>query len=340
MTKAAPKHLPLLAAIGVVALGCSEIAPGDEDYCDVNPGVGPCATAEAADPQWWCLDTAPGDLPDVRQNQFVGFVLPAVDWNTSAPLAGNGLVATLCGGIDPACSQPLNTTPIEALTALGAQALPPGAAGLPLPEGFRGVIKFDVRRDGRPENEQYITTRYHMGGAALVDPARQPDGIMRGAPILMLQRGLAETTVRESFPLTGTPEQTLSLAALAFGVYDCNGDVVPNARIEIKQGGVTPTGLLPFQLPASFIPVTFQPDTPLVTDVSGQVGYLNVPTGSVQLTAYQTLSTGQERIIGRAEMGAVGGQFSVGVIRPAYFLDADVRGAPEPTNAGGPRAGG
>lgn len=317
----------LLAALAAFAsVGCSDLDAGDESYCDVNAGVGPCGTVGIDEDIWWCLDEQPPPLPMIRPNQLVGFALPAFDWSTRIPMSSIGITATLCPPLDSTCPRPLAPPYLVVDGRLGSNPLPLGAAGVPVPEGFDGFIKFNAIADATAaEADRYVPANYYLGGTVSGD-------MTTGGPILMLQRGLGERVVRQSFP-TADPLTTLNQAALAFGVYDCNGNAARDVRVEVNVGGTRPPGVLPFQLPASRIPIAQPLDQDLVTDVTGLAGYLNVPPGAVQLIAYQR--TGMQREVGRVELGAVPGELSIGSIRPAYVLDANIKGAPPVEPAGG-----
>lgn len=316
ITTCSGQVLVLGALMLTAGAACSDLAPGEETFCDVNAGIGNCGTVDKREDTWWCLDQQPPPLPLPRPNQLVGFVLPAVDWSTRAPLAGKGLTATLCPGQDFSCASPLAPPYYVREGSLGPVPLPPIVAGVPVPEGFDGFIRFDVQLDpSMPDPLQYVSETYYLGGVISGD-------MTTGGPIIMVQRGLRQQIIKQSFPQVDA-NSSLNLAVLAFGVYDCNGDPVSDARIEINVGGSSPEGALPFQLPASRIPIAQRPGQDLYTDTSGLAGFLNVPPGSVQLTAYQRGDAA--RVIGRVELGAVAGQISVGSIRPAYVLDANLR---------------
>lgn len=303
------------------SLGCAELDPSDESYCDLNAGVGTCASQPGdVDGPWWCVNQPPQELPP-PQARLVAFVLPAIDWGTRAPMAGNGLTASLCTVLNYACPVPLADPYAVQAGRLENIPIPPPAAGVPVPEGFDGFIKFDVNvPPGTPEAQRYVPETYYLGGAISGETTL-------GAPILMIQRGQRETIVRQSFSNVD-PAIPIGLGSLAFGVYDCNGDPVLGARVEIRMEGEAPAGVLPFQLPASRIPVQQPANQDLTTDpASGLAGYLSVPGGTVQLTAYRTdIPSGD--MIGRIEIGSVPGELSVGSIRPPYARDANLRQAP------------
>lgn len=321
-------------AVLATAVACSELDPGNESYCDINAGVGTCGTAgtDGGGPTgWWCLDQVPDELPPPRPQQVVGFALPVVEWGTRAPLAGLGLIASLCPGADFACTSPLNPMPIPvAAGSFGPVTLPLGVGAVPVPEGFDGFIKFDVATPaGTPDPATFISDNYYLGGTISGD-------MTQGQPILMIQKGLRQTIVQQSFPEVDAAASQ-NFGVLAFGVYDCDGKTVPDARIEINVAGRTPAGAIPFQLPNSRIPIAQQPGSPLYTGTSGLAGFLNVPPGTVQLTAYRRDSTDA---IGSVQLGSVAGQLSIAPIRPSYVLDADITGAPQIEPAGATPTGG
>ena len=282
----------------------------------------PGGAIDTRDP-WWCLGKEPPALPDVRlvsrapgelESLTVGFVLPVVEWNTRTPLAGRGLTATLCSSLDVSCSPPLAPPYLVADGPLGMAQLPPGAAGVPVPEGFDGFIEFDVvTPPDTPADQQFVPLAYVLGGAISGD-------LSQGMPILMLQRRVLTSVVELSFPGTDA-ELALARGIVEVGAYDCNGAAASDVRVELEIDGESAPGALPFLMPSSRIPIAQPVDQPLYTQYSGLAGYLSVPPGTVQLTAYRG---GDTEPFGSLQMAVVAGQISQGPIRPPYFRDANL----------------
>jgi hypothetical protein len=316
-----------------LAMGCAELDEGGESYCDLNPDLGPCATEDVIDTTnpWWCVGRTPEALP-LPQQRLVGFIQPVLDWGSRQPLAGQGLTATLCQNTDSGCTMPVMLPTIGATQTirpgmLGPMPFPPEipavAAGVLVPEGFDGFVKWTVPPSATG-GQQFMPAAYYLGGEI-------SGALSAGGPILMLSNASRATILRDSFPEVDPPTID-QLGTVAVGVFDCNGGRVPGARIEISfPGGQTPANLVPFQLPASRLPVAIRQGTTLTTSPSGNAGYLNVTPGTVQLTAYRP--DRDSELIGSVELGSVAGQFSVAPIRPAYSsLKADLRG-PDPDMA-------
>jgi hypothetical protein len=280
-----------------------------------QPGIGPDRSSP-----WWCLGQVPPPLPPPRSGVFstlaVSFVLPVVDWTTRAPLAGRGLRATLCSTLDSLCQTPL-APPYLVPDATAGSALPPGAAAIPVPEGFDGFIKFDVLpTSDNPTDQQFLPVAQYLGGILSGD-------ITQGPPVLMVPRPTLNAIVQQSFPGVD-PGVVSSNGIVEVGVYDCNGGSVTDARIELEVNGQAVPGVVPFQLPASRIPIAQASDRPLYTSPNGWVGYLNVAPGVVRVLAYRGDET---EPFAETQLGAVAGQISQGLIRPAYFQDASIPGS-------------
>jgi hypothetical protein len=311
---------------GLLGLGCSSDADLATGYLgDTSEPVDPPRTVvlDLADP-WWCLDLPPPSLREPRPvTQPVGFVLPVVEWGTLTPLAGRGLTATLCSNTQFSCASPLAPPYAVREGMLGSLPLPAGAAGVPVIEGFDGFIKFQVPSyPGDPVSEvlEFIPLSYYLGGPISGE-------VSQGPPLTLLQRGLWETVLQQSFPeLDRAPLQ--ERGTLMAGVFDCNGDPVSDARVEINLAGA----VTPFLLPSSRIPIA-QPAGSVITIESGLLGYLGVPPGAVQLRAFRR---GDTEPFGRAELGIVAGEMSAASLRPAYLNDANLRGVP-PCCEPGPR---
>jgi len=241
-------------------------------------------------------------------------VLENVDWATLAPLAGAGLTATLCSGADPGCTAPLAPPYAVQDGRIGDLLLPAGVAGVPAPEGFDGFVKFDVATAAdTPDAQRFMSSTYYLPGTLLGD-------FSVGPTVLMAQQGTFGDLVQSSFP--GVPLQAVrERGVVQVTAYDCNGEPVPDARIEIVVGDPSAPDVIPFQLPPSRIPIVQPPGQALYSASGGAVGYLAVPPGSVQVSAY--LGADVEPF-GIAQLGAVAGQLTYGVIRPNYFLNASI----------------
>ncbi|HEU4577827.1 MAG TPA: hypothetical protein VFS67_06215 [Polyangiaceae bacterium] len=185
-------------------------------------------------------------------------------------------------------------------------------------EGFDGFIKFDVEpQDGAPlsEDDRYVSDFLYLNGIIA-------GSISQGPPILMFQRRFRSTIVSAAFPQADTAS-VINQGAVAFGVYDCNGKPVNDARVELSLQGQPVPQALPFRLPASRIPEAQNPEQPLYTQASGSAGFLNVPPGFVVVTAYRR----DETRIGQVQLGSVGGQLTIGTVRPDYMRKADITAA-------------
>jgi hypothetical protein len=245
----------------------------------------------------------------------VAFVLPVVEWTTIAPLAGRGLTATLCPSVLFSCATPVAPPYVVQDRMLGNYALPPSAAGIPAPEGFDGFIKFDVLASNAvPADQVFIPTNYFLPGPIAGD-------ISQGPTVLMLTRGNRAIMLQQSFPeldpLSGQAAMVIAR------VFDCRGQPVSDARVEITVAGQERDGVVPFLVPRSRIPIQVPPDEPLVTGTSEMVGFLGVAPGTVQLRAFRR---GETEPFATTEIGAVAGEISVGLLRPAALESANVAG--------------
>jgi hypothetical protein len=309
-----------------LAVGCADLADPTETYCELHQGEGSCSGGTGG--PWWCVDQASPPLPLPTQGKILAFVQPVLEWSTKAPLAGRGLSATLCGAPDSACANPLGNQQIRE-GMLGPNPFPEGvptiAAGVLVPEGFDGFIKFDMPPPPNgTEADRFVTDAYYLGGE--ISGVSGP--ISTGGPILMLQKKLLTAVVKDTFRMEDAMATTVTdqNGTLAVSAYDCNGQPVPDARIEIKANGQTPTGVMPFQLPASRIPVA-QPPGPLLTSQVGLAGYFNVPPGNVQILAFKDVDATEP--FGTIQLGSVAGQITLAPIRPEYVRVADVRRPPD-----------
>lgn len=287
-------------------------------FCRAPARPSAVSPLDPSDP-WWCLDQVPPPLPAARPaSSLVGFVLPVLEWSSRAPLAGQGLTATLCSVIDLACQNPLSPPYSVQDGVLGTTVLPPGAAGVPVPEGFDGFIKFEVMQaDQTLETQQFLPVSYFLGGQISGD-------LTQGPAIVMTQRAVFDTMIQQSFP--GVDLAVVrGLGVVQLGAYDCNGEPANDARIELSMAGETPAGVVPFLLSASRIPIAQAMDQTLYTAASGLVGYLGVPTGAVQAQAYRR---GDADPFGTVQLGSLADQISQASIRPAYRLDANLTGVP------------
>lgn len=320
-----------IASTVAITAGCSDLDEGQQSYCDLNPDVGTCLTTDqpnTSDP-WWCMGQAPAPLPP-PQGRTVGFVQPVFDWGSRVPLAGTGLQATLCSSFDLPCAMPLAPPQIIRPGMIGPVPFPPEipaaaaaiAGGVAVVEGFDGYIKFTVERPTASAADQFIPNAYYLGGEV-------SGPITTGGPIFMLTNRLRDMVLQNSF--SGTPVTvTEQRGMVAVSTYDCNGNVVRGGRVEIEVAGVRPEGILPFQVPASRVPLSQPQDQPLTTSVAGIAGFLNVPPGTVEVIAYRP---GTDDRFGSIELGSVAGQLTLGPILPEYRQDASVSRPPDESMA-------
>lgn len=325
MARGESRGLTGLCALSVAMLalagtaGCTQLDEGEESFCDLNPGVGECGLSDP----WWCLDQTPPDLPLPEPGRIVGFVLPVVEWGSKLPLAGRNLQAKLCSVTDYTCNVGIAPPYMVQNGMLGGMPLPAGAAGVPVPQGFDAFVKFEVLADpSTPEGDRFVPDTYYMGGTVT--------GNTQGAPLLMIQRKDIQTIITQSFGSGVDVNMAQNLGVIAFQVYDCDNRPAGDTRVDIRMLGREPEGVIPYQLPASRIPIAQVPGQPLYTAASGGGGFLNVPAGTVQLSAYRRDGVP----IGVFELGSVPGEISVGSIRPAYLRDANIVGAPAIENGG------
>jgi len=322
----------LCGVVLATAPACSDLDPGNESYCDVNAGVGEeCSMDPPREPPvdgWWCLDQTPTPLPLPRPNTTpVALALTVVEWGTRASMAGTGLTASLCLSIDPTCARPLATPYIVEAGTLGGKPLPEliakaGLTTVPVFEGFDGFVRFTVTPQPGAvvgPGTAFIPQTYYLGGSISGD-------MTLGGSMLMIQQGLIQNIVTNSFPSVD-PAAALSLGGLAFGVYDCDGQPVGDARIELSVASRSPTAAvpIPFQLPLQRIPIAQDPTQPLYTSSSGLAGYINVPQGTVELRAYRR---GDSQPFGTVQLNSVAGEISVGTVNPDYVLDANLPAVP------------
>jgi hypothetical protein len=303
----------LLIALSIVgSYGCAELDPQDDIVCESEGNCTAAQPVSQVSQQWACLDKTPPVLPAPRPpTQPVGFVIPVLEWGTLASLAGQGLTAAYCTNTDFSCKTPLTQYTTRA-GYIGDQPLPPeaaGAAGLPIFEGFDGFIKFTVTLPtGSPASAEYVPVTYGLGGRVSGD-------VTQGPLVLMLDRGTLANVLGQSFPNVDLTAAA-GLGVVVVGAFDCNGAPVNNARIEINK-----TGVIPFVLPASRIPIAQSPDEPLFTGTAGLAGYLNVPLGAVQVSAFR----GNDTVpVGVGQFGSVAGEISAFALRPPYLNDANV----------------
>lgn len=306
-------------ALGMVSFvaSCVELDPAEDVLCESE---GTCTSVLPDVPsvpdEWACLGQQPPLLPAPRPpDQLVGFVIPVLEWGTLTSLAGQGLIVQYCTTLDFRCQPPLDQY-ITRAGFIGNQPLPPAAAsltGLPIAEGFDAFLKFAMQLPtGAPPSEQFISVTYYLGGRVSGD-------VTQGPPLLMLTRTDVNNVMAQSFPSVD-PTVATNQGIVVVGAFDCNGAPVNNARIEINQ-----TGVVPFVLPASRIPISQPANEPLYTGPAGLAGYLNVPLGATQISAFRG---DDDQPFGTGEVGSVAGELSVFALRPAYLNDANVPGLP------------
>ena len=310
----------LCGLVAGLAAGCSSLDSGEQTYCN-SVGVDSSAcqgqVSSGIGAGWWCMDREPPMLREPKPpTQPVGFVMPVVEWGALTPMAGRGLQTSLCLVTDFRCQNPL--IPVYTVTdgPFANMPLPAGAAGFPVIEGFNGFLKFQVQTmPGTPDPDQYVPQTYYLGGPVSGD-------VTRGPPILMVKNRDRDTIFQQSFRGMVDASIVQTTGAVVVNVGDCDGNPVNNARVEIN----IKNDLIPFQLPASRIPIAQPPngDGSVGTGPSGAVGYLKVPEGAVQVRAFRSDMTE----IGSAQLGVEPGEISVVSIRPPYLNDANVVGVP------------
>jgi hypothetical protein len=144
------------------------------------------------------------------------------------------------------------------------------------------------------------------------------------SPLLMLQRGALDALRRSAFP--DVEADTLQrFGMLQLGAYDCFGESVEDARIELFDGRQALSGVVPYLVPASRIPIRVPTDQPVYTGASGLVGYWGVPAGALQARAYRR---GESEPFASAELGSLPGQMSQASLRPRYLKDVNVSAPP------------
>jgi hypothetical protein len=321
LTRGSAASIPFAVVALTPALACSDLAPSEDSFCSTTgegkpPCIDPPPVGPGSDNDFTCLGLAPQPLP-TPGNAPVGFVQPVVDWFTRAPLAGRGLQATLCSTLDPPCAKPLATPYMVQDRMLGMAMLPPGAAGVPMLEGFDGFIKFDViTPPDTPTDNQFVSEAYY-----LTQPVS--GAVSSGPPVLMVTKGLRSSIAQNSFNNLD-PNTVATNGIVVSGIYDCKGNPVTNARVEITLNGQPAAGVVPFLLPASRIPNAQPMDQPLYTTANaGIAGFLNVPPGTVKVLAYRADDTTP---FGEVQLGSVPGQITVGPVRPAYLNSANLTG--------------
>jgi hypothetical protein len=296
---------------GLSVFGCGSDDELPEQYLGdtSDPGGGALEPLRPnADDPWWCLGEGPPLFPQQELGKKkVGFVAPVVEWTTLTSLAGRGLMATLCPGVLFNCATPLAPPSGAGDGLLGPPLpLPPGWSGIAVPEGFDGIIKWDVASPpGTPEEQGFIPVSYYLPSPARGD-------VTVGPTILLLQRRDRDMLFQQSFPALN-PAIAQAAGTVVSGVVDCNGLPASNVRVEIAASGQALDGVTRFSLPSSRIPLAVPMAEPLVTGASGQVGFVGVPPGAVQLRAFRPY---EAQPFGTTELGTVPGQISVGSIRP------------------------
>jgi hypothetical protein len=256
--------------------------------------------------------------PSAHARSSRGFPAARPGLGDPATHGGRGLTATLCPGTLFECATPLAPPYVVQDGVLGTVALPPGVAGIPVPEGFDGFIQLTVSGFAAGSDDSYVPVDYYLGGPI-------SESISFGQPVVMFTRRNLQTAIEQSFA-GADPSLVTEGGAVVLGVFDCNSQPVADARVEISLGGGAAEGMQSFLMPPSRIPVAPPAGEPLRTGASGVVGYLGVPPGTVQLRAYRP---GEAQPFATSELGAVPGEFSVAALRPGYLSSADLNaGAP------------
>jgi len=309
----------MLCAAAALAstIACSDLAPSEDSYCTTaGEGKAGCIDTPGNTEEWSCLGQSPVPLP-AAGSSLVAFVLPVVNWNSLAPLAGQGLTAKLCGNVDTPCAMPLGGVPYTVQAGMiGPRMLPPGAAGVPVPEGWQGFIKFEVAVPDPNPDAQYVPEAYYLPGTV-------SGALSQGPPLVMLTKGLRTSILQGSFPGVD-PASAASRGVVVSGIYNCKGEPAEDVRVELLVNGQKPAGIYPFLLPASRIPIPQDPTKDLYTSAEyGIAGFMNVPTGSVQVLAYRR---GETDSFGQIQMNSVADQITVGPVRPRFLNSANLAG--------------
>jgi len=300
------------------SLACSGLAKSDDTFClTEGNGTGPCIDIPGND-AWSCIGQEPAMLPQPGSNP-VAFVQPVVDWNSLAPMAGRGLTAKLCGNLDSTCANPIAPPWVVQDRMLGTKPLPAGAAGVPVPEGWQGFIKFEVTPnpgDPNPDN-LFVPEAYYLPGTISGE-------VSQGPPLVMLTRGLRANLLAQSFPSVDPATAATARGVVVSGIYDCKGEPAADVRVELLVNGQKPEGIYPFLLPPSRIAIPQDPTKDLYTSAQYRIaGFMNVPTGSVQVLAYRR---GETEPYGQIEMQSVADQINVGPVRPRFLNSANLAG--------------
>lgn len=268
----------LIAALGSLAMGCSDLADPEDTYSQVYRALLP--------EQWACLDN-PEPLPATAMPDptgfptYTGFVL---DYRSVMPMAADlrGCLIT-----DFACEQGVGQgVMVPPLNA----GLPPGVR-IALPVGFEGF--FRITAPG------YIPYDYYLLGpmvSAVVQP--QPFNLVSETSFVEFVRGMG-----------ADPAVVASQGVLAVQVLDCNSDPAPGVELRLADREDRPS----LQTAQGWaiqrrIPVLNQ-----VTDAQGLAGFINLPIENVVVEA-----SVEGRVFGRTSFRIDVGRLTGATMRPSY----------------------
>lgn len=314
--------LALLGAGCFAALGCGSLDSGVETCASQNNCFEGVEEVLTPDPAWECLTQPPPNLTQ-PSGAVAAYALPVVEWLNRLPLTGIGLTVTPCPSALSDCRMPAGMPYQPQPEMLGGMPveIPMPLAPIPLREGFDGFLKFEVMEATQNPDGPYLPLAYYLGGPIASQVTINP------LAILMIRRGTLDTVIRESFERAMVAENADTMVdrvgrgLVVLRAINCLGQPVAGARFTINREGI------PFTLPASRLPIASPPPygTPPTTEPAdpntGAAGFANVVPGTTEVQGF----IGDNPVpFGTAEIGVVGGQITVAVIKPAYFNTAAV----------------
>lgn len=273
---------PLVLAL--LALGCTELAP-ETDHCY---DVGLCE-------QRWACGGQSGPAV-TRSADLEPFVLPVLEWGSTAPLAGRGLTVEACATVPARC---------DPLAAAAAPDAYNGAAALALPEGFDGFLRLTVAESAPDADGPFVPLSFY--------PHAGPQGELTVSPtaVLMIRQGILASVASDAFGSVGSGALDPSRGIVVLAAYDCAGARAPDVRLELDRAD----GAVPFRLNAQRRPVVGE----AVTDDFGVAGWANVAPGSLVVTAFHGDSP---EPYATATIGLVAGEITAAEVAPAAMATA------------------